>query len=214
MNLTLLNLLDFGLTPTVAKQFLAPLNEACARYEITTPHRVSGFMGQCMVESQNFTALEENLNYRTPEVLDRVFSAVRGTDDAAALIKAGPKAIANRVYAGRNGNGDESSGDGWRYRGRGVIQLTGRANYLAATSGVGSQTPETLWTGYVDNPDLVLQPGHACLTAAWYWKRAGCNEFADAMDWDRCTRAVNGSGMLHREKRAELSQHVLKVLLG
>ncbi len=206
MNLTLLNLLDFGLTPTIAKQFLAPLDDACARYEITTPYRVAGFMGQCMVESQNFTTLEENLNYRTPEVLDRVFSAVRGADDAAALIKAGPKAIANRVYAGRNGNGNEASGDGWKYRGRGVIQLTGRANYRAASDGTGAD--------YLGFPDDLLLPGHACLSAAWYWKRASCNEFADAMDWDRCTRAVNGPGMLHREKRAELSQHVLKVLLG
>jgi putative chitinase len=207
VNLTLLNLLNFGLTPTIAKQFLAPLNDACARYEITTPYRVAGFMGQCMVESQNFTTLEENLNYRTPEVLLRVFpSRVHGIADARALVAAGPKAIANRVYAKKNGNGDESTGDGWKYRGRGVIQLTGRNNYTRATT--------DLMVDYVNTPDLVALPQDACISAAWYWRRAACNEFADAMDWDRCTRAVNGAGMLHREKRAELSQHVLKVLLG
>lgn len=197
-------LIAAGLTPTAASKFAEPLAAACARFEINTPRRVAGLIGQCMVESARFTATEENLRYRAEPLL-RVFpSRVRTMAEAQALVANGPQAIANRVYASKNGNGDEASGDGWRFRGRGLIQLTGRANYAAAAEATGQ--------AYLEQPDLVALPPDACLTAAWYWAKAGCNQFADALAWDRCTRLVNGAAMLHREERAAASALALEAL--
>jgi len=107
----------------------AALEAARTTSSVTTARRLCHFLGQVYVETAGFTAMEENLNYRNPERLDAIFSAVHGVDDARDLIAQGPEAIANRVYANRLGNGDEESGDGWLYRGSGYKQLTGRANY-------------------------------------------------------------------------------------
>lgn len=202
MDLTIPMLIDAGLQPTQARQFAEPLAAACARFEINTPRRIAGLIGQCMIESARFTALEENLRYR-PEVLARVFpSRVKG--DAAALCAKGPQAIANRVYSLKNGNGSEASGDGWAYRGRGLIQLTGRDNYAAAAAACGKL--------YLERPDLVAQPEDACLTAAWYFAKAGCNALADAQDLDGITRRVNGATMLHRQERIDATQDALRAL--
>src|SRR5262245_127870 len=116
---------------TNADMHAAALESARNLSSVVTPRRLCHFLGQVFVETAGFTVLEENLNYRDPVRLDMVFSAVRGTEDAKALIAKGPQAIANRVYANRLGNGDEASGDGWRYRGSGYKQLTGRANFRA-----------------------------------------------------------------------------------
>jgi putative chitinase len=105
------------------------LEAARTTSSVTTPRRLCAFLGQVFVETGGFTSMVENLNYRDPARLDAIFSAVHGIDDAKALIRRGPEAIANRVYANRLGNGDEASGDGWRYRGSGYKQLTGRTNY-------------------------------------------------------------------------------------
>lgn len=196
MNLTLGTLIVAGIGPTQARDFLAPLAEACPAGLINTPARLAGFIAQCRVESANFTALEENLNYRTPEVLDRTFSAVRGVGDAAHLIKLGPQAIANRVYAGRNGNGDEASGDGWRFRGRGLLQVTGRANYRAV--------------GFEFHPESVALPRGACITAVRFWERNNLNALADSAQWDAITRAVNGPAMLHADLRRQYSEEGLQ----
>lgn len=197
-------LIAAGVPPTQARQFAEPLAAACARFGINTPARVAGFVAQCRVESADFTMLEENLRYRTPEVLDRTFSAVRGLDDAARLIKAGPQAIANRVYAGRMGNGPEASGDGWRYRGRGLKQLTGRDHYAEAARALAQP--------YLEQPELVGQPADAALTAAWYWHVAKCNTLADAALWDAITRAVNGPAMLQAALRRQYSQEAALAL--
>lgn len=202
MKITVAELTAAGVPPTQARQFAEPLRAACALYDISTPARIAGFVAQCRVESADFTRLEENLRYRTPELLDRLFSAVRGFEDAAKLIAAGPEAIANRVYADRNGNGNEASGDGWRYRGRGLIQLTGRGNYADAAAETGRP--------YVEQPDLVGEPSDACLTAAWYWHAAKCNLLADSAQWDAITRAVNGRAMLHADLRRQYSEDALR----
>ena len=104
------------------------LEAARAGSTVNTPRRLCHFLGQIFVETAGFTAMIEDFRYR-PERLDAVFKAVKGIDDAKALIARGQEAIANRVYANRLGNGDEASGDGWRYRGSGYKQLTGRSNY-------------------------------------------------------------------------------------
>jgi putative chitinase len=196
------NLIEAGIPPTQARQFAEPLAIACSRFDIDTPARVAGFVAQCRVESANFTTLEENLRYRNPEVLDRTFRAVVGMEDAVRLVKLGPQAIANRVYADRLGNGDEAGGDGWRYRGRGLKQLTGRANYVDAAAGLARP--------YVERPDLVAEPLDACLTAAWYWHTIKGNLLADSAQWDAITRAVNGPGMLQADLRRQYAEEAVQ----
>lgn len=195
---TISRLIAAGLSPTAARTFAEPLATACGAFNIDTPARIAGFVAQCRVESSDFTRLEEGLYYTTPERILAVFpSRVRTLEKAASLAR-NPKALANCVYAGRLGNGDEFSGDGWRFRGRGLIQLTGRANYAAAS--------QHLAVDYLVNPDAVALPADACLTAAWFWHSRGCNALADAGRWDDITRAVNGPGMLHATERRRYSE--------
>ena len=202
--ITVATLIAAGIGPTQARQFAEPLAAACRRFDISTPPRLAGFLAQCSVESAGFTRLEEVLTYRRPERLREVFpSRVKSLDDAARLVAAGPQAIANRVYAGKIGNGDEASGDGWRYRGRGLKQLTGRANYADATEALGRP--------YLEQPDLVALPEDACLTAAWYWHAAKCNILADSAQWDAITRAVNGPGMLQADARRQFAEEAIGV---
>jgi putative chitinase len=202
MRIAVSTLTAAGVPPTQARQFAEPLAVACSRFDINTPARVAGFVAQCRVESADFTRLEENLRYRTPEVLDRTFRSVVGLEDAARLIKAGPQAIANRVYAGRLGNGAEASGDGWRYRGRGLKQLTGRANYAEAAAALARP--------YLERPELVADPLDACLTAAWFWHTVKGNILADSAQWDAITRAVNGPGMLQAAERRQYAEEALR----
>ena len=115
-----------------------------------------------------------------------------------------PKALANRVYSSRNGNGDEASGDGWRYRGRGLFQLTGRANYLRAAQALGRP--------YVGDPDMVGEPSDACLTAAWFWATNGGNRLIDQGDFGGTTRMINGPAMLHARERLALYQDAMSAV--
>ena len=204
MKIDIAALIACGVEPTQARIFAEPLRLACERFDIVTPARFGRFVAQCRVESANFTRLEESMRYRKPEILDRNFSAVHGLDDAARLIKAGPQAIANRVYANRLGNGDEASGDGWRFFGRGLIQLTGRSSYADASI--------ELARPYIDFPHLVAQPGDACLTACWYWHTRKCNLLADAALDDAITKAVNGPAMLHADLRRQYSEEATQAL--
>jgi putative chitinase len=124
-----------------------------------------------------------------------MFHNVSTVDQARALVGK-PQDLANIAYGNRNGNGDQASGDGWRYRGRGCIQLTGRNNYTAAA--LKCSEP------YLDQPDLVATPGDACLTAGWFWDRNSLNRLADAGDIDGITRGVNGSAMAGAQERRQL----------
>lgn len=195
------SLIAAGLAPTQARQFAEPLAAACARFDINTPARLAGFVAQCHIESAGFTRLEEGLSYSTPERIRAVFpSRVPSLADAARLVRQ-PQALANRVYSGRLGNGDEASGDGWRYRGRGIVQLTGRANYADAATALGRP--------YVEQPELVAQPADACLTAAWFWHSRKLSILADSAQWDAITRAVNGPAMLHADLRRQHAEQAL-----
>jgi putative chitinase len=205
--LTVADLIAVGIAPTQARAFAAPLAAACERFHIDTPARIAGFLAQCRVESQSFTALEEGLFYRSGERIGDVFRRLRprGPEGLAKLAR-NPQALANAAYAHINGNGPEASGDGWRYRGRGLKQLTGRANYAAAEAGLGRP--------YVDVPELVALPEDAALTAAWFWDSRDCNALADAQQWNAITRAVNGPAMLQAAERQVLSMEALDVLTG
>ncbi len=193
-----------GVQPEAARRFQPVLGPALARFEIRTPRRIAAFLAQCHVESAGFTRLEENLFYTTPARIAAVWPS-RFADAAAAEPYArSPERLANRVYANRIGNGPEASGDGWRYRGRGLKQLTGRANYEAAA--------RALDRPYADQPDLVGQPADAALTAAWFFARAGCNALADAASWDAITRRVNGPAMLAAAERRRRTLAALAAL--
>lgn len=197
MNLTPASLVAAGVAPTQARIFAEPLHAACARFEINTPVRLAGFVAQCRVESAGFTALEENLYYSSPERIRRIFPSSVPDLSTAARIARNAKALANLVYANRLGNGPESSGDGWRFRGRGLKQMTGRGNYTEAAVALGRP--------YVERPELVSEPVDACLTAAWFWHRHGLNTFADSSQWDAITRVVNGPACLQRQERRQFS---------
>lgn len=201
--ITVASLTAAGIGPTQARQFAPSLAAAAARFDINTPPRVAAFIAQCRVESAGFTALEEGLSYSTPERIRQVFpTRVASLADAATLVRK-PQALANRVYGSRLGNGNEASGDGWKFRGRGLKQLTGRANYADAAVGLGRP--------YVDHPEWVALPEDACLTAAWYWHAAKCNILADSGQWDAITRAINGPGMLQAALRKQYSQESVTV---
>lgn len=173
------------------------LAAAAEEFRLNTANRVRHWMAQLGHESAGFTRFEENLAYRTPERLDAMFSAVRGAADAAELIRRGPRAIANRVYAGRMGNGDEASGDGWRFRGMGPIQNTGRDNAARASLALG--------VDLIAEPELLLRPTVGARAAAWFFLR--CVPAADADDLEGVTRAINPAlaGLEDRRRQLQLA---------
>jgi len=160
---------------------------------VTTPRRLCHFMGQVFVETAAFTGMVENLNYRNPDRLDAIFSAVRGGADARELIRRGPEAIANRVYANRLGNGNEASGDGWRYRGSGYKQLTGRSNYREIGRIVELDLEGT--------PELAREPRAAARIAFAFWDARGCSPLADQGDVEGVTERINGPAKLGLAER-------------
>lgn len=198
-------LIAAGVNPTQARAFAEPLKAAMALYDISTDERRAAFLAHCMIESQGFTKMEENMFYTDPARVARIFKTGFDLDrdgvvdpeeiEFAKGYVRNPKALANRAYANRNGNGNEASGDGWNFRGRG-FGITGRANYAAASLGVG------LGSVYLQKPELVAQPTDACLSFAWYWLSRGCNQAIDSGNFDTTTRLVNGPGMLHKHERS------------
>lgn len=179
------------------------LEKARKESSVNTAPRLCHFMGQIFVETGGFKALEENLNYKNPERLDMVFKAVKGTADAKALIAKGPQAIANRVYANRLGNGNEASGDGWRYRGSGYKQLTGRANFRA----IGALVRMDL----EGHPELAREPENAARVAFAFWDACKCSPLADEGDLDAITEKVNGPAKLGLSERREATLHAMEV---
>mgnify|MGYP003526712916 CR=1 FL=1 len=186
-------LIACGLLPTQARRFAPHMALAAERFGINTTARIAAFVAQCRVESANFTQLEEGLFYRDADRLLKIFpSRVKSLAQAQTLVR-NPQSLANVVYADRLGNGPADSGDGWRFRGRGVKQLTGRTNYTEAAAALGRP--------YVEQPDLVAEDADACLTAAWFWHKTGCSGLADTWQINEITRRVNGPGMLQASER-------------
>jgi putative chitinase len=180
------------------------LEQILPEYEIDTPRRVAAFLAQCAHESGGFNAIQENLNYRAV-TLRKVFPKYFPTDDIANQYASLPnkqEAIANRVYANRMGNGDEASGDGFRYCGRGLIQLTGKSNY--------SRFAESIDTPLEEITDF-LQTFEGCVqSAAWFWEANNLNQYADSGDILTMTKRINGGtiGLEDRKKHYEHALHV------
>ena len=164
-------------------KWVEPLNSTFQRFGIVTPRQQAAFIGQCGHECGNFRVLEENLNYRA-ETLMKMWSKRFPTLEIANQYAKQPKKIANKVYADRMGNRDEASGDGYRFRGRGCIQLTGSANYFHAGQALG--------VDLIMDPDLVATPHYAALTAGYFWSTQKLNALADAGNNLAITKKING----------------------
>ena len=144
-------------------------------YDIDTPKRVAAFMAQCGHESGGFTLMQENLNYSAKGLVG-TFKKYFPTEAHAKPYERKPEMIANRVYANRMGNGDEASGEGWYFRGRGIVQITGKNNYTKCSQSLFESNV------LVENPDLLLEAEYAIHSACWFWSAARLNELADIGD--------------------------------
>ena len=174
-------------------------------YDINTPKRMAAFIAQCSHESGGFMILKENLNYK-PASLRKLFSKYFPTDELAQQYCSKPNkqaAIANRIYGNRMGNGDESSGDGYRFCGRGLIQLTGRSNYQSFA--------DSLEMNINDVPEYLATFEGAAQSACWFWETNKLNQWADAGDILTLTKRING-GTIGLEDRKKHYDHALHVL--
>lgn len=164
-----------------ADNWLIPLMDACHKYEINTKLRLAAFISQISHESAHLSALEENLNYSTQALL--TLFGKYFTNAQAEIYQRRPPKIASRIYANRMGNGDENSADGWAYRGRGPIQITGRDNYKRCGDAIGIDL--------IAEPYRLVQPEAGSLSAAWYWGSVNANKYADIGDIDGVSDVVN-----------------------
>lgn len=180
-------------TPALAEKWCIPLRYTCSNFDINTPERIAGFLAQVGHESGGLRFTVENLNYRA-EALTRVWPS-RFPPGVAESYAMQPERIANRAYADRMGNGDEASGEGWAYRGRGLIQLTGKDSYAAFSLAADNNA--------LLEPDLVAKVELAALSAGWFWSSKGLNALADNRDIVGMTVRVNGgtNGLDDRQMR-------------
>ena len=162
-------------------------------FDIVTPSRVAGFVAQCQHESLDFTILQENLNYGA-KGLRGLFGKYFPNDELARQYERKPEMIANKIYGGRMGNGPEASGEGWKYRGRGIIQITGKNNYAQCSKDLFQD--DTL----VRDPDLLREPQWAVLSGCWFWHKNQLNQWCDQGDMNTLTKKING-GFIGLEDR-------------
>lgn len=184
------------------KRYLSPLNTILAEFDISTALRKAHFIAQIAHESGAFRYDTENLNY-SAKALRAVFGKYFPNEESAEEYARQPERIANRVYANRMNNGNEASGDGWRYRGRGLIQLTGKENYTKCGSGIGIDlvnSPEEL----AENPDIAVK------ASCWYWDSRNLNKYADQDDIKAVTKRINGgyNGLEDRKEYLERAKVV------
>jgi len=207
--------MKFTYTPEMTKELLAGnreweewheyIEEMLPKYDIDTEDRVSMFFAQCGHESNNFRVIKENLNY-SAKALDAIFPKYfkRAGRDAQEYHRQ-PEKIANVIYANRMNNGDTASGDGWKFRGRGIIQLTGRYNYTEFAKSINTGLRATV--GYLETKKGALE------SACWYWETNGLNRYADKQDIKGATKRING-GYIGLEDRKKHYKHALEVLGG
>ena len=181
--------------------FYEDLVEVMEFYEINTPRRMAAFLAQCAHESGNFRTVRENLNY-SADGLKKIFPKYFRDRDPQDYHRQ-PEKIANVVYSGRMGNGDEASGDGWRYCGRGLIQLTGKTNYKTCS--------DWLEVDFMDETEWLETPEGASWSAGWFWDSRDLNALADKGDIKMITKRING-GFIGLEDRIEHYETALEAL--
>jgi len=186
----------------ISADWVDPLNETFERFGIVTHNQQAMFIGQCSHECGNFRLLEENLNYKAATLM-KLWPRRFPTLEKANEYSGNPRKIANSVYSSRMGNRDENSGDGFRFRGRGIIQLTGHSSYFHCGKALG--------VDFVANPDLVSSPKYAALSGGWFWSTHNLNSPADALDYTKVTKIING-GTIGLDDRIKHVQQALAVL--
>lgn len=207
MLVTAETLLICGFKKEIADLVGPALTEPCQRFEINDARRIGAFIGQCSIESANFTTMEEGLRYRSVERITTVFKRLRSHPQSVLqTLVNNPEKLANYAYANINGNGGIETGDGWNFRGSGWKQITGRGNFRAAELALGRP--------YTKEPDLIRKAPDSALTAAHYWHSNKCNVLAASGMHDSLTRVINGSGMLQKEERAAASNKFIRLLGG
>ena len=191
-------LAKLGINP----DWLPWLQKTCDRYSINNVNRQSAFLGQCMHESNSFKVLQENLHY-SANGLKSVWGSRFPTNEIADKYANHPDMIANKVYANRMGNGDEESGDGWKYRGRGIIQCTGKDLYKTLSNALNIDL--------ISDPDMLLEMPYASMSAGWFWNRKQLNLLADSKDYKEMTKRINGgfNGLDDRILKIEQAKKVL-----
>jgi putative chitinase len=177
-----------------------PLQATFDKYDINTPRRQSAFLGQCAHESGNFKTLQENLNY-SAEGLMKTWPSRFPTKDVADQYARNPAKIAGKVYNGRLGNTSEEEAS--KYLGRGLIQLTGKENYERCGGAIG--------VDLLSDPNLLLDPRYATMSAGWFWNKKELNELADAQEHGQITKRING-GLLGLDDRIAKTTKALAAL--
>lgn len=178
------------------------LSSICPEYEINTPIRLAAFIAQCAHESGNFKFIRENLNYKAASLM-KVWPSRFPSLDIAKQYANNPEKIANKVYQGRMGNGDETSGDGWRYLGRGLIQLTGKENYSWFAASLSIGVDEVV--EYLGTFEGAVQ------SACWFWEQHSLNKYADTKDMVALTKRING-GTIGLSDRIKHYKHACEIL--
>lgn len=182
-------------------EWLAAIQSACFEFQINTPEQIAAFIAQTAHESAGYTRLTENLNY-SAEALMRVWPKRFPTKTVADAFARNPELIANQVYSSRMGNGPVQSGDGWKFIGRGLKQLTGRDNYTRCGNALGFKL--------VESPEMLLRPVGASRSAGWFWRVNDCGPLADAGEFEKLTKRING-GLIGLEDRKARYDRVLAV---
>jgi putative chitinase len=188
---------------SILEGYIEPLNTVAEYYEMNVnPARLAGFLAQTAHESGGYNFIKENLNYSS-NGLRGTFGKYFPNDDIANQYAKKPEKIANRVYANRMKNGDESSGDGYKFRGRGLIQLTGRDNYTKFANDLGMSLEDTV--AYLETPN------GAVASAGWFWENNKLNQYCDSGDFVTLTKRINGGtiGLADRKHHFELAMHYL-----
>ncbi len=202
MELTLQQLKQIIPSNKYTEYWYEPLQQLLPEYEIDSSKRLAAFLAQCAHESADFTAIKENLNYKAA-TLQKLFKKYFPTEELAKEFAGKPEKIANKIYANRMGNGSEESGDGYRYCGRGLIQLTGKDNYTNFADSIET-TPEEV-SEYLETFEGAVQ------SACWFWESNKLNQWADRGDILTLTKRING-GTIGLEDRIAHYEHALHIL--
>ena len=183
-------------------KWLKPLNDTFAKYGIDSAKRQAAFIGQAQHETNNFKNLEEGLNYSASRLM-AVWPSRFPSLDVANQYANNAEKLANKVYGGRADLGNTEDGDGFKFHGRGIFQLTGRSNVTVCGNALGQP--------FAEHPELLLEPEWACMSAGWFWNKKGLNLLADNEDWTTMTKRING-GLVGLDDRINKIHKAMDIL--